>query len=70
MPFKHPSGPRTLTLIQRSHQVQSSSTGIVTAFVLEHWQIPGGRTFSKRWQFTFAPKPGDVLAQVAERLQQ
>lgn len=55
-------------LLNRRHQVQGSSSGEVTVFVIDLWQDAPDRTIYKRWSFSFLPEPGDVLKQVARRL--
>ena len=57
-------------LIDRRYQVQSSSKGEVTVFVFDRWRVSRYRAIDLPWQFSFTPEPGDVLAQVARRLDQ
>ncbi len=54
--------------IKRRHQIQSDCFGNVTVFVQDQVTSPTGRTVLYRWQFSFRPEPGDVIAQVARRL--
>ncbi len=57
-------------LLDRRHQIQSSTDGLVTVFVWDRWQMSANHTATLPWKFSFKPEPGDVLAQVKRRLQQ
>lgn len=57
-------------IIDRRYQVQSSSRGEVTVFVFDRWRVSRYHAIDLPWQFSFTPEPGDVLAQVAQRLDQ
>lgn len=55
-------------LLNRRHQVQGSSTGEVTVFIVDQWQVSPHRIMNTCRQFSFRPEPGDVLEQVSRRL--
>ena len=59
---------RDLNHTKRRHQIQSDSFGNVTVFVQDKVTSPAGRTVLCGWQFSFRPEPGDVIAQVEQRL--
>ncbi len=68
MPLTQLIGDFNPILLKGAHQVQVSSFGIVTVFVFDWCQMALGRAIDLKWQFSFIPEPGDILAQVKERL--
>ncbi len=65
--YRRPDATQSKT--GRRYQIQTSSTGLGTGFVLDEVHASPEHRIFRRWHFSFRPEPGDVLAQVERRLQ-